>query len=80
MCNHKDYADFVKTPHFSWEKALEPDGPLNPKMIEQIKAPVWGGPSELATGDGGGMGRRRRRLVSSKLNRFLHWHLKELRR
>jgi hypothetical protein len=36
MCNHKDYADFVNQ-HFSWEKALNPAGPLNPQMIERIK-------------------------------------------
>jgi len=36
MCNHKAYADFVKQ-HFSWEKALDPAGPLNPQMIERIK-------------------------------------------
>ncbi len=29
MCNHKNYADFVKQ-HFSWEKALDPLGPLYP--------------------------------------------------
>ena len=36
MCNHKDYGDFVKQ-HFSWEKALDPLGPLNPQMIERIR-------------------------------------------
>ncbi len=36
MCNHKDYADFGRL-HFSWEKALEPDGPLKPAIIEKIK-------------------------------------------
>ncbi len=36
MCNHKDYADFGRL-HFSWEKALEPDGPLKPVIIEKIK-------------------------------------------
>ncbi len=36
MCNHKDYADFVRQ-HFSWEKALDPLGPLYPKMIERIR-------------------------------------------
>ncbi len=36
MCNHKDYVDFVRH-HFSWEKALEPAGPLSPAMIERIR-------------------------------------------
>jgi len=36
MCNHKDYADFVRQ-HFSWEKALDPAGPLNSQMIERIR-------------------------------------------
>ena len=36
MCNHKDYADFVKH-HFSWEKAVDPAGPLNQQIIERIK-------------------------------------------
>jgi phage FluMu gp28-like protein len=36
MCNHKDYADFGRL-HFSYEKALEPDGPLKPAIIEKIK-------------------------------------------
>jgi phage FluMu gp28-like protein len=36
MCNHKDYADFGRL-HFSYEKALEPYGPLKPAIIEKIK-------------------------------------------
>ena len=36
MCNHKDYVDFGRL-HFSWERALEPDGPLKPAIIEKIK-------------------------------------------
>jgi len=36
MCNHKDFSDFARH-HFSWEKALDPDGPLNVKIIEKIK-------------------------------------------
>lgn len=35
MCNHKGFADFVRH-HFSYEAALEPNGPLNPQMIERI--------------------------------------------
>ena len=36
MCNHKDYSDFGRL-HFSWEKALEPNGPLKTSIIEKIK-------------------------------------------
>jgi phage FluMu gp28-like protein len=36
MCNHKDYADFVRH-HFGWEKALAPAGPLSPQMVERIR-------------------------------------------
>ncbi|HLN88928.1 MAG TPA: terminase family protein [Candidatus Binatia bacterium] len=36
MCNHKDYSDFVRH-HFSYEKALAPNGPLNTQMIERIR-------------------------------------------
>jgi hypothetical protein len=34
--NHKNYTDFAKQ-HFSWEKAMDPLGPLYPEMIERIK-------------------------------------------
>ncbi len=36
MCNHKGFGDFVRH-HFSYEAALEPDGPLNAQMIERIR-------------------------------------------
>jgi phage FluMu gp28-like protein len=36
MCNHKDYVDFGRL-HFSWERALDPNGPLKPAIIEKIK-------------------------------------------
>jgi phage FluMu gp28-like protein len=36
MCNHKDYSDFGRL-HFSWERALDPNGPLKPAIIEKIK-------------------------------------------
>jgi phage FluMu gp28-like protein len=36
MCKDKEYADFVRH-HFSYEKALEPNGPLKPEMIERLK-------------------------------------------
>lgn len=35
MCNHKDYEDFARH-HFCYEDALEPNGPLNPQMIDRI--------------------------------------------
>jgi hypothetical protein len=35
MCNGKNF-NFVRH-HFSWEKALEPDGPLNPQMVDRIR-------------------------------------------
>jgi phage FluMu gp28-like protein len=36
MCNHKNYSEFGRM-YFSWEKALEPNGPLKPAIIEKIK-------------------------------------------
>ena len=36
MCNHKDYQDFTRL-HTTWEKTLEPNGPLKPAIIEKIK-------------------------------------------
>ncbi|MCJ7763445.1 terminase family protein [Candidatus Bathyarchaeota archaeon] len=44
MCNHKDYADFGRL-HFSYEKALEPEGPLKPAIIEKIKKQFGGDPA-----------------------------------
>jgi phage FluMu gp28-like protein len=36
MCNHKDYFDYARH-HFSWQKALAPEGPLYPQMVERIR-------------------------------------------
>ena len=36
MCNHKDFSDFCRL-HFSWEKAIEPNGPLQPSIVEKIR-------------------------------------------
>lgn len=36
MCNHKDYADFARH-HFTYEKALEPNGPLSKEIMERIR-------------------------------------------
>ncbi len=36
MFNHKDFDDFCRL-HFTWEKALEPDGPLKPAIVEKIR-------------------------------------------
>ena len=44
MCNHKDYVDFGRL-HFSWERALEPEGPLKPAIIEKIKRQFGDDPS-----------------------------------
>jgi phage FluMu gp28-like protein len=44
MCNHKDYADFGRL-HFSYERALEPEGPLKPAIIEKIKKQFGEDPS-----------------------------------
>ena len=35
MCNHKDYSDFARH-HVTWDKAVEPNGPLKPAIIEKI--------------------------------------------
>jgi hypothetical protein len=34
MCNHKDFTDFARH-HFSYEAALEPNGPLSAQMVER---------------------------------------------
>jgi hypothetical protein len=36
MCNHKDYEDFNRL-HLPYDRALDPEGPLKPKMIDKIK-------------------------------------------
>jgi len=36
MCNNEAFSDYVRH-HFSWEKALEPNGPLSPQMVERIR-------------------------------------------
>jgi hypothetical protein len=44
MCNHKDFTDFHRL-HLSWEKAIEPNGPLKPAIIEKIKRQFGEDPS-----------------------------------
>jgi hypothetical protein len=44
MCNHQDYSDFVRH-HFSYEAALDPNGPLNSQMIDKIKRQFGDDPS-----------------------------------
>jgi len=36
MCNHRDFEDFARH-HFSFQKALSPNGPLKPNMIDRFK-------------------------------------------
>jgi len=36
MCNHRDYSDFARH-HFTYERALAPNGPLSPEMVTRIK-------------------------------------------
>ncbi len=36
MCNHKKFQDFARH-HFSWERALVPNGPLSSEMIKRIQ-------------------------------------------
>ena len=42
--NHKDYSDF-KTSHVPVEKAMEPNGPLKPNIIEKIRKQFGDDPS-----------------------------------
>jgi hypothetical protein len=42
--NHKDFSDF-KTSHVPVEKALSPNGPLKPNIIQRIKAQMGDDPS-----------------------------------
>ena len=44
FCNHEDYAEFHRL-HLSYEKALEPNGPLKPAMVEKIKLQFGDDPS-----------------------------------
>lgn len=41
---HKDYSDF-KTSHVTYEKALSPNGPLKPNIIQRIKTQMGEDPS-----------------------------------
>jgi phage FluMu gp28-like protein len=36
MCNHKDYDDFARH-HVSWERAVEPNGPLKKGILDKIR-------------------------------------------
>jgi phage FluMu gp28-like protein len=43
MCNHKDF-DFERS-HISWQDAVTPNGPLNPKIVERIRLQFGEDPS-----------------------------------
>jgi phage FluMu gp28-like protein len=43
MCNHKDY-EFERS-HVGWQDALEPNGPLNPQIVERIRRQFGEDPS-----------------------------------
>jgi phage FluMu gp28-like protein len=44
--NHKDFSDF-KTSHVTYEKALSPNGPLKPNIIQRIKTQMGDDPSRF---------------------------------
>jgi phage FluMu gp28-like protein len=44
MCNHKDFSDFARH-HVSWERAVEPNGPLRNGILDKIRKQFGEDPS-----------------------------------
>jgi phage FluMu gp28-like protein len=44
MCNHVDYTDFARQ-HVSYERGLEPNGPLKQNMVDKIRKQFAGNPA-----------------------------------
>jgi phage FluMu gp28-like protein len=44
MCNHKDFSDFARH-HVSWERAVEPNGPLRKGILDKIRKQFGEDPS-----------------------------------
>ena len=44
FCNHKDYEDFARH-HVTWERALEPNGPLKKSILDKIRKQYRDDPS-----------------------------------
>ena len=44
ICNHKDYEDFIRH-HVTWERALEPNGPLKKSILDKIRKQYRDDPS-----------------------------------
>jgi hypothetical protein len=44
MCNHKDFSDFARH-HVSWERAVEPNGPLRKSILDKIRKQFGEDPS-----------------------------------
>ena len=44
ICNHKDFSDFARH-HVTWERAMEPNGPLKKSILEKIKKQMRDDPS-----------------------------------
>jgi hypothetical protein len=44
ICNHKDYEDFARH-HVTWERALEPNGPLKKSILDKIRKQYRDDPS-----------------------------------
>lgn len=44
ICNHKDYSDFARH-HVTWERALEPNGPLKKNILDKIRRQYRDDPS-----------------------------------
>ena len=52
ICNHKDYEDFARH-HVTWERALEPNGPLKKSILDKIRKQYRDDPSRWRREYGG---------------------------